>query len=140
MKASERGSALLETILLGLLLFIPLLWGLGVLAELHRGALASTAAAREAGFDAVRMSDRAAGSDAIDEAVARAFRNHGLDPGEVRVTWTGDKDLRRGSAVRILIEYPVPVLSAPFLGRVSGPSIWVRAEHVARVDPYGSRE
>ena len=136
----QRGFALLETILLGLLLFIPLLWALGVLAELHRSSLASTAAAREAGFDAVRMSDRATASDAIDRAVERAFRNHGLDPSQVRVEWRGNKDLQRGSAVRIVVEYPVSVLSAPFLGRVSSPSIWVRTEHVARVDPYGGRE
>ena len=140
MTGDERGSALLETILLGLLLFIPLLWALGVLSELHRSSLASTAAAREAGFDAVRMSDRATASDAIDRAVERAFRNHGLDPSQVRVEWRGNKDLQRGSAVRIVVEYPVSVLSAPFLGRVSSLSIWVRTEHVARVDPYGGRE
>ena len=140
MSGDERGSAFIETILLGLLLFIPLLWGLGVLAELHRSSLASTTAAREAGFDAVSVGHSKLAPEAIDSAVESAFRNHGLDPSAVRVTWIGDRDLARGSAARIIIEYPVAVLSAPFLGRVAGPSIWVRAEHVARVDPYGSRE
>lgn len=136
--ARDAGMATLETLLLGLLLTVPLIWGLGVLSELHRAALAGAAAAREAGFDAARSSSRSEAERRIDAAVALAFANHGLDPGRGRVEWTSD--LERGGTVEVRVSYPTAVLQAPFLGSVSGPSIWVRASHVARVDPYRSRE
>ena len=135
---SERGFALVEAILLGLLFFIPLMWLLGVLADLHRGALASSAAAREAGVSAARQAGPDEMDAVVDRAVAQAFRDHGLDPrrAEVRVRTGGGI---RGAAVEVVVGYDVTVLQAPFLGRVSGPSIEVTARHVARVDPYASR-
>lgn len=135
----ELGSALVETVLVGLLFLAPLIWALGVLAELHRGALAAAAAAREAGFDAARAATLAEAATAVDRAVGRAFADHGLEPGEADVRWAADPRLARGGAVEIEVGYSVPVLQAPFLGRVTAPSIEVRARHVARIDPYRSR-
>jgi hypothetical protein len=134
----DRGFAVVEVILLGLLLLIPLMWLLGVLADLHRGALASTAAAKEAGVSAARASDPAGMDAAVDRAVAQAFRDHGLDPrrAEVQVRAGGGV---RGAAVEVVVGYDVTVLQVPFIGRVSGPSIGVTAKHVARIDPYASR-
>ena len=139
MTQPERGSALLETVLLGLILLMPVIWAVGVLADLHRGALASTAAAREAGFDAARASSAADARRAVDVAVARAFRDHGLDPADASIEWSAPSDLNRGGQVEVRISYSVPVAQAPFIGRVGGPSINVRARHVARIDPYRSR-
>lgn len=135
---NERGSALVETLLLGLLLLIPLIWALGVLAEVHGAALATTAAAREAGFDAARASTPSEAQRRIDAAVAAAFADHGLDPAGARVDWT-PSGLGRGAALELRVSYEVAVAQAPFLGSVSGPSISVSATHVARVDPYRSR-
>jgi hypothetical protein len=135
--ARADGFALVETIMLGLLLLIPLIWTLTVLADIHRTALAATAAAREAGFEAARSTHGASAQRAVDRAVAEAFANQGLDPAIARVHMSGT--LERGAPVEIEIAYPVTVLQAPLLGRVAGPSVWVRAEHVARVDPYRSR-
>ncbi|MFN2587197.1 MAG: hypothetical protein ABR613_03615 [Actinomycetota bacterium] len=139
MTRAERGMATIETLLLGLLLVTPLVWGLGVLSELHRAALAGAAAVREAGFDAARASTRAEAQRRIDAAVAAAFADHGLDPAAARVEWTTG-GLERGGAVAVRVSYPIPVLQAPFLGRVAGPSVWIRASHDARIDPYRSRE
>ena len=135
----ERGAALVETVLLGLVLIVPLIWTLGVLGALHRGALAATAAAREAGLDAARATDLAAADRSVAAAVATAFRNQGLDPSDARVRWTAGPTLRRGAAVEVEVRFPVTVLQAPLLGAVSGPSVWVEARHVARVDLYRSR-
>ena len=134
----ERGSAIVEVVLLSLLLMIPLVWLLGVLADLHRGALASAAAAQEAGASAARQADPDSMHTAVTHAVAEAFRDHGLDPGraEVHVRASGGE---RGSAVEVVVGYDVPVLQAPFLGRIGGPSVGIEARHVARVDPYASR-
>jgi uncharacterized membrane protein YcjF (UPF0283 family) len=138
MKRSERGQALIETILLSLILLIPLIWTFGVLADLHRVALAATSAARDAGAEAVAARTPNDARRAIDRAVARALESHQLDPGLARVRTQSDS-LRRGSAVSIEVRFPVTVLQAPFLGRVAGPSIWVEARHVMRVPLFGSR-
>ena len=134
----DAGQALAESILLGLLLLVPLIWALGVLSELQRGALATTAAAREAGFEVARSGNAAEADRAAAMAVREAFADHGLDPEEARFAWSG-VGLERGSAVRVEVSFPVPVLGAPLLGGLSEASIWVRAQHVARVDPFASR-
>ena len=138
MNRDERGQALIETLLLGLLLMAPLLWGLGVLSDLHRNALAATAAAREAGFEAARASDAVTALREAEKAVAVAFGDHGLDPRDATLRWSLDR-LERGASVEILVSTSVPVLQAPFLGSVSGPTIGIDAKHVARIDPYASR-
>jgi hypothetical protein len=135
-----RGAALIETLFLGLLLLVPLLWALGVLADLHRGALATTAAAREAGRDAARSSSVVEAETAVEAAVRQAFADTGLDPLAARVTWSSGGGLKRGDAVEVEVGYPVTVVQAPLLGRVAGPSIWVTASHAVRVDPFASRE
>ncbi len=140
MKPTERGQAMMETILLGLLLIIPLIWALGVLAELHRGALGTTAAVREAGADAARSISLEEGRRAIDAAVTAALVDQGLDPSLAEVTYSIDPGFRRGGVVEIQVGYPVSVVTAPLIGSTSGPSVWVRASHVTRIDPYRSRE
>jgi hypothetical protein len=137
-RSDDAGQALVETIMLGLLMLVPLLWALGVLADLHRAALSSAAAAREAGFDASHASSLTEGADEVARAVHRAFADNGLDPRRVRVAWSADR-LARGGAVEVRVAYPVTVFQAPLLGDVGGPWIWVRAEHVARIDRFGSR-
>ena len=124
---------------MGLLILVPVLWALGVLADLHRSALATTAAAREAGFGAGRSTEVVEAEQAASDAVKRAFANHGLDPSESDVELSLG-NLERGSTIEVRVAYPVTVLQAPLLGRVSGPSIWVDASHSAIVDPYRSRE
>jgi Flp pilus assembly protein TadG len=134
---NERGMAMIETLLLGLLLLVPLIWMLGVLSEMHRAALATTTAAREAGFDAARASNAREAETRIDAAVAASLADHGVDPSRADVHWTAD--LSRGGKVELRVSYDVPVLQAPFLGSPGGPSIPVTASHVAIVDPYRSR-
>ena len=136
---SERGQSLIETLLLGLFLLVPLLWGLGVLADLHRTALATTSAVREAGFEAARSSDLHDARAAADRAIAEALLDHGVDPSKARVDWSLS-NLERGQPVQIVISYPVSVLAAPFIGKVTGPAVWIHAKTVTRIDPYRSRD
>lgn len=136
---ADAGQALVETILLGLLLLVPLMWCLGVLADLHRSALGTTAAAREAAADGARSTTPADAARSVDRAVASALDDEGLDPARARVDVSIPAGLERGAPVEVEVAYPVTVLQAPLIGRVSGPSIWVRARGIARVDPYRSR-
>jgi hypothetical protein len=117
----------------------PLLWVLGILADVHRTALATSSAAREAGFEISRAVDPMEARRSAQDAVALALRDHGLDPSKAKVDWSFGT-LERGATVQVTISYGVPVFQAPFLGRASGPSLWVNAKTVARVDPYRSRD
>ena len=128
---------MVETLLLALVLLIPLIWALGVLSELHRAALATTSAVREAGFEAARAATLGEAERRIDVAVATALTDHGIDPARARLEWTSD--FERGGQVELRVSYDVPVLQAPLLGSIGGPSVSVSASHVARVDPYRSR-
>jgi hypothetical protein len=136
---SERGLALIEALLLGLVLIVPLIWVLGVLSSVHQGALAATSAAREAGVDAARARDLEGASMAVERAVARAFVDHGLDPSDAVVRFSTAPRLARGGTVQVVVRYPVEVISAPLLGDIGGPAVWVDARNVTRIEPFGSR-
>lgn len=139
MTSDERGQALIESLVLGMLLIIPIVWALMVLADVHRSALATTSAAREAGFDAARSGDLSAAAESVERAAGIALINHGLDADEAIVKWSALDGLERGGRIDVHVSYPVSVVRFPFLGEVSGPSIWVRSTHIARVDPFASR-
>jgi hypothetical protein len=138
-KRGDSGQAVIETLLVSLILLVPLMWMLGVLSDLHRGALGTTAAAREAGFDAASSSDLASASVAVERAVHQAFVDEGLDPKKALVSWRATSGLARGGTVRVSVTYPVTIAQFPFIGRVSGPSIAVKATDLASIDLYRSR-
>jgi hypothetical protein len=139
MISDDRGQAVIETLLISLILLVPLLWMLGVLSDLHRGALGTTAAAREAGLDAASSPDLSSASRAVQRAVRQAFSDEGLDPRQAHVIWDATAGFERGGTIRIKVAYPVTVVQFPFLGRVGGPSISINATNFARIDPYRSR-
>lgn len=139
MRASaEGGQALIETLLVGLVLIVPIVWVLGVLADLHRGALASSAAAREAGFEAARSTTLGEAQAAAAEAVDQAFVDQGLSSERARVRMSASA-LERGGVVQVEVGYPVKVMTMPLLPGAGGPVVWVNARHYARIDPYRSR-
>ncbi|HEX2049331.1 MAG TPA: hypothetical protein VHJ34_01720 [Actinomycetota bacterium] len=137
MNRTESGQAVVEVVVVCVLLVVPLIVLLSVVSDVHRAALATTAAARAAGFDAARSADAPAADGAVDAAVGRALLDHRLDPADARVRWSGA--LGRGAPIEVEVSYPVRVFGVPFAGGASGPSVWVTARHVARVDPYRSR-
>lgn len=137
---NDRGQALMESILLGLVLLAPLIWLLTVLGTVHRAALATSAAAREAGWEVASAVDVETARNSLDRAVSVALKDQELDPGSARIETEWAPGLERGTAVLIQVSYPVPVLSAPFLGSISKPVLWIEAVHVARIDPFRSRE
>lgn len=129
----ERGLGVVEVILLGLVLLVPLLWIVSTLASLHLHALASTAAAREAGFALTR----APGEEAdVHSAITAALASHGVTGSSPRVTVTAPRGTARGAALEIEVALAVPVFKIPVLDRSIGPAIWVRARHNATVQRY----
>jgi hypothetical protein len=138
-RSKDGGQAVIETLLVSLVLLVPTMWMLGMLSDLHRGALGTTAAAREAGIDAASSTDVASAAAAVHRAVQQAFRDEGLDPRRATVTWNATAGFERGGTIRVKVAYPVTTVQFPFLGKVSGPSISVNATNFARIDPYRSR-
>ena len=139
MSQRDEGHALIEVLLLGLLLLVPLVWVLTVASQLHTAVLATAAAAREAGFEAARSPDAGAADAGIRTAVAGALDDQHLEPGSARIAWAPDAAWERGAFVEIVVSYPVPVLQMPLLGEVTHPTIVVTGRHIARIDPYRSR-
>ncbi len=137
--SDDRGHALLEAVLLGLLLLVPLLWLLSVSAELHGAALATSSAAREAGFEAARSTDTHDADRRVSGVVAETVAAHGLDPERVEVAWSPAAGWQRGHVVEVAISYRVPVFQIPFLGEVAEPDFVVSGKHVATIDKYRSR-
>lgn len=135
----ESGHALIEVFLLGLVLLVPIIWLLTVFAELHSAALATSSAAREAGFEAARASDVISADGAIRTLVMQTVEDQGLDPDLVDIEWSPAQGWQRGATIEVLITYTVPVFQAPFLGSISEPTIPVSAAHVATIDRYRSR-
>lgn len=127
--------ALVESILLALLLLVPLIWLLGMLDHLHRAALGTTTAAREAGFALAGSQDPAV--DDPSTVVALSLTAQGLDPGRAEVDVSLDDGDERGGVVRVQVRYRVPVLDLPLLGDL--PAVSVNATHNAVIDPYRSR-
>lgn len=137
MRREQEGLALTEAILLALVLIVPLVWLLGMLGHVHRAALGTAAAAREAGFAIARDAGRRGGRSGIDMAVALALRDQQLEVRRARVAVSLPNGAERGGSVHIEIEYPVPMLGLPIFDRL--PSLSVSAEHNVIIDPYRSR-
>lgn len=135
----EAGHSLIESMLLGLILLVPVIWVLTVFAELHAAALATSTAVRESGFEAARSTDVIGADRAIARSVSAAIADHGLDPSRTTIGWSPPSGWRRGDDVEIVVSYRVPVFQAPLLGAVMEPAIPVTARHIATIDRYRSR-
>ena len=135
----ENGHAIVESLLLGLVLLVPVIWLLTVLAEVHAAALATSSAVRESGFEAARATDPFAADEGITASAAAALSDHGLDPAMGDVEWSPPDGWGRGETLEVVVTYRVPVFQAPFLGSVSEPFLPVSARHVVAIDRYRSR-
>ena len=131
---------MVESLFLGLVFLVPVMWMLTVFGELHRAALATSSAAREAGFEGARSIDVLTADREVAASVAAAVTDHGLDPERVDVQWTATEGWLRGGTLEIAVTYRVEVFQAPLLGAITEPSIPVTARHVAVIDRYRSRD
>ena len=128
--------AVMEVLVLGMVLILPMMWLLSVLSSVHSAALATNSAVREVGALVARSLD---GPEGVDHVVKDALRNHGLDPAGGMFDLEARDGFTRGATVKIDVSYKVPVFDPPFLSMNLGPVITVRSRHLARVDPYRSR-
>ncbi|HZJ25571.1 MAG TPA: hypothetical protein VFF40_00905 [Acidimicrobiia bacterium] len=133
----ERGSAIVEFVVLGVGLFGVLIQVIVLFGVLQRSSLATAAAAREVGRAVVLAENDADAARRTDMTVDEAAANHGLGAGSLEPRVTGH--VARGERIRVSVSTDVPVLHIPFVGPVwPSLSIPVEATHVVRVDRYRS--
>lgn len=137
MTGDERGSAVVETAVLGALLFGIVVQILVVVGQVQRAALATSSAARDVGRVVQASATDPEAAWRARAAVVAAARDHGLAE-DALVTRVGGTRVR-GAFMRVEVSTTVPIvdvpLLAPVLGRVAIPVV---AAHTVRLDRYAS--
>ncbi|MHB1212760.1 MAG: pilus assembly protein [Candidatus Nanopelagicales bacterium] len=107
----DTGSAIVEFVVLGIGLLIPLVFVVQAAMALHAAALASGLAVREAARAFGSAETVAEGRHRADVAARLAFADHGLDlpPGTMRVACADGPCLAPGSAVVVSLQWDVPL-------------------------------
>lgn len=134
--ADERGSAILEFHLLGLVLLIPLVYVLLAALDVQRTAYGATQAAREAGRIFVTTGDE----NRARLAAAVALRDQGVDAisADVTLTCSATPCLSPGAEVSVAVHATVELPFLPdALVDVAHAEIPVSALHTAVVDRFG---
>ena len=144
----ERGAAAVEFVAVFLTLVVPLVYAIGVMADVQRALLAVSTAAREVGRVYVTASDSAEALGRAGVAYDDVMHNFGYTVGDPRAhidVRTGclvgapsgcGAELSPGMEVTVVVTYQVPVARVPFLGSLAGPDLQVGATHHTRVDRY----
>jgi len=134
----ERGSAVVEFVVLAVLMLIPLVYLVMMLARVQAGSYAVGQASREAGRAYVTSG---AGQDAVAraEAAARiAFLDHSFeDAGRLTIVCDGTPCLRPDGQVETTATVRVPLPLVPsFVRDVVPLSVPVTASHLSTVDRF----
>ncbi|MGH1563343.1 hypothetical protein [Mumia sp. DW29H23] len=132
----DRGSAVVETTWLALLLLIPLVYVVIAVFEVQRAAYGVSAAGRAAGRAFVQAPDPGVAEARAVRAAELVLEDHRISAseGSVRVRCTGGPCLSPGSSVVVTVSSRAPL---PFLPDVLGgarPSVRVSSTHT---EPYG---
>jgi len=118
-RASDQGSAILEFLVIGVLVLVPVLYVLLTLLRVESAAMASTQAVREAGRAFMMSDTEEQGRRASQAAVALAMADQGfaVPPSALRIT-CASACLTPGSALHFHLEWTVdlPWLPPPFGG------------------------
>ncbi|NQX12873.1 pilus assembly protein [Microbacteriaceae bacterium VKM Ac-2855] len=132
---SDRGSAALEFLGVGVLVFVPLVYLVLALGSLQAAVMATTSAAR----DAVRSVTTGSTWDPGD-AVALAATDFGIDPERMtmRIECADPSCAAGGTAVvaRVRAEIPLPFMPGVF-GLDRAVVILVQGSAAGRIDRFG---
>jgi hypothetical protein len=129
----------IEFIVVGLCVLVPLLYVALAAAGVQRAALASTQAVREAGRAFSSAATPAQGRSRAASAARLAFADQGLvlPPDALRLTCSGGPCLSPGSVVDVQVLWTVPLPWVPAsLADGSAPGIPIRAAGHVPIDDY----
>lgn len=135
----DAGSAMIEFLVVGIGILIPLAYLALAAAAVQAGVFASTQAVREAGRAYVTAATPVEAGARAGAAVRLAFADHSIDlpPDAMSVTCEGGPCLAPGTSVLIEVAWKVPL---PWLPEgIVGPApalVPIRAEHRVPVDDY----
>lgn len=138
----ERGSAVVEFVVLGVLMLVPLIYLVMTMARLQAGAYAASTAAREAGRGYVTATSQEAAEPRALAAARIAFEDQGFDEGEgaLSMDCDGDPCLRPEGRIEVVATVTVPLPFVPAFARDVVPlEVPVSASHVAVVDRFRTR-
>ena len=135
----EQGSAIVETVWLGILLLVPLVYVVLSVFEVQRGAFATTTAARSAARAYALAPDDASGARAATAAARQAFDDQGMEGVGVAVQVSCEPvaDCHSGTSlitVRIDADVTLPLL--PELLGSSRPAFALDATHTVPIGQY----
>jgi Flp pilus assembly protein TadG len=134
----ERGTAVVEFVVLAVLMLIPLVYLVMMMARLQAGSFAVSQAAREAGRAYV-TAESGQDAPARAQAAARiAFLDHSFeDDGRLRIACDGSPCLRPDGRVETTatVRVPLPLIPA-FVREVVPMSLPVSASHLSTVDRF----
>lgn len=115
--ASERGSASLEFVTVGLVMLVPLVYLVLTMSAIQAGALAAEGAARQAARVFVQAETLEQANAAASNAVQFALDNHGVDAADAAVTITCAPDpadcLARKSFITVQVAIAIDLPLAP---------------------------
>ncbi|HWC21373.1 MAG TPA: pilus assembly protein [Flexivirga sp.] len=139
--ADDRGSALIEFIVIGLLLTLPVFYLVITLARLQAGTYAVAAAARESSRMFVTADGDAAGETRSQAAAAMAFADQGFrGEGKVQMRCSKHPCLSPDSVIEGVTDLDVELPLIPdFLRGVVPSSIHLHSRHAEVVDHYRAR-
>jgi hypothetical protein len=126
----------IEGVLFGLLVFVAGALLVGAAWGVIDTKLATEAAAREAVRAYVKAPSEAAAAAAAQQAGADSLAGYGRAPSGARISLVAG-GFERCGRVTIEVDYPVRVVSVPFVGRF-GSRMMVRSRHSELVDAYRS--
>lgn len=133
----ERGSAVVEFVVLAVVLLVPLVYLVMTLARLEAAAYAVSAAAREAGRAFVTAADSASGRTRAMAAADLAFADQGFSGGRVTLRCAEDPCLQPEATVEVVSRVVVPLPLVPAFAREVVPlEVPVSSRYVVVVDRF----
>lgn len=135
--ADDAGNAIVEFIVVGVLVIVPLVYVVVTVMTVQAAASASAAAAREAARAFTTADNAVAGQARAQQAAEVAFVDHGftLPAGALRLSCGGAACLAPGGTVHVDIDWQVPLPWVP-AGLSSTVALPIATDHDAPVDTY----
>ena len=134
----ERGTAVVEFVVLAVLMLIPLIYLVMMMARLQAGSFAVSQAAREAGRAYVTAESGEAAPGRAQAAARIAFLDHSFeDNGRLSIACDGSPCLRPDGRVETTatVRVALPLIPA-FVREVVPMSLPVSASHLSTVDRF----
>ena len=138
LSSQERGSAMLEFIVVGVAIIMPLVYVAIAVMTLHAASFAAHAAAREAARAFMASGSVAQGNSLATVLMQRAFSDHGVEATTptLMITCTGGPCLSPGSLVNVDVSSSIPLPLLPRWGEGAPLSLPVEANVTLMVDQF----